>query len=64
MWDKRNINWFNLLFKGGEAAMQSVVAHNIHKNIGRVQEGGTAYFSLDPSQSSLTMDSQGRMSRV
>jgi hypothetical protein len=42
MRDRRNVNGFNQLFKGGEAALQSVVAHNIHKNIGRVQEGGTS----------------------
>jgi hypothetical protein len=40
MCDRRNVNRFNQLFKEGEAALQSVVAHNVHKNIGRVQEGG------------------------
>ena len=39
---KLNINGFNQLFKGGEAEVRSVVSHNVHKNIGRVQEGGTS----------------------
>ncbi len=37
-----NVNGFNQIFKGGEVTNQSVVAHNIHKNISRVQEGGTS----------------------
>ncbi len=42
MRNRHNINGFNQLFKGGKAAIQSVVAHNTHENIGRVQEGGTS----------------------
>jgi hypothetical protein len=38
---KKNVNGFNQLFKGGEAAVQSVVAHNVHENVGRVQQEGT-----------------------
>jgi hypothetical protein len=30
MKDKKNCNGFNQLFKGGEAVVQSVVAHNVH----------------------------------
>jgi len=37
---KGNGNGFNQLFRGGEAAVRSVVAHNVHENIGRAQEGG------------------------
>jgi hypothetical protein len=40
MRDRHNINGYNKLFKGSKAAVQSVVAHIIHKNTGRVQEGG------------------------
>jgi hypothetical protein len=39
---KRNQNGFSQLFKGGKAAVQSVVAHNVHENFGLVQEGGTS----------------------
>jgi hypothetical protein len=39
---KRNANGFNQLFKGGEAAIQSIAAHNVHKNVGRVQQRGTS----------------------
>jgi hypothetical protein len=39
---KKNVNGFNQLFKGGKAAIQSVTAHNVHENVGRVQHGGTS----------------------
>jgi hypothetical protein len=42
MQDWQNVNGFNQLFKGAEAAIQSVVGHKVHKNIGRVQKGGTS----------------------
>ena len=43
---KENYNGFNQLFQGGEAGIRSVVAHNFHKNVGRVQEGGGKYASV------------------
>jgi hypothetical protein len=48
MRDRRKLNGFNQLFKGGEAALQSVVAHNVHENIGRCRKEGQAYYSLGP----------------
>jgi hypothetical protein len=42
-----NVNSFNRqMFKGGEAAIQSVMAHNTHKNIRRVQEGGMSLLAF------------------
>ena len=60
MRNKHNINRFNQLFKGGEAAIQSVVAHNTHKNIGRVQEGGTSLLLFGPLTKQLTHDEPGK----
>ena len=40
---KGNQNGFNHLFQGGEEEIISVVAHNVHENVGRVQEGGDEY---------------------
>jgi hypothetical protein len=37
---KKNGNSFNQLFKGGEAMIQSIIAHNVHENIGPTQQGG------------------------
>jgi hypothetical protein len=39
-----NKNGFSQLFRGGEADIQTIAAHNRHegKEVGRVQEGGTA----------------------
>ncbi len=42
MCHKKNCNGFDQLFKGGEADIHSIVAHNMHKNIGRVQQRGTS----------------------
>jgi hypothetical protein len=41
---KDNKNGFSQLFKGGEAEVRSVSAHNSHewRSVGRYQEGGTA----------------------
>jgi len=39
---KDNRNGFSQLFRGGEADIRSVAANNVHENVGRVQEGGTA----------------------
>jgi hypothetical protein len=57
MHDRRNVNGFNQLFKGCVAAHQLVVVHNVHNNLGRVQEGGTSLLlfaslteQLDPDQ--------------
>jgi hypothetical protein len=46
MQDRQNINRFNQLLKWGEAHIQSVVAHNIHKKIGRFHEGGTSFHAF------------------
>ncbi len=42
MHHKKNCNGFNQLFKGGEAEVHSIVAHNVHENISRVQLGKTS----------------------
>jgi hypothetical protein len=39
---KKNVNGFNQLFKRGEAAIHSIVAHNVHENVGKIQQGGTS----------------------
>ncbi len=39
---------FNQLFCGGEAELKSIVAHNSHENIRRVQEGGTSLMLFGP----------------
>ncbi len=41
MHHKQNVNGFNQLFRGGEAEIRSVVAHNIHENVSKVHEGRT-----------------------
>ena len=45
---KDNKNGFTQMFKGGEAEVRSVSAHNVHENVGRAQEGGTGLLCYGP----------------
>ncbi len=58
--DQQNVNGFNQLFKGGEAAIQSMVAHNVHENIGKVQEGGTSLMAIGPLTEYIEHDQPGK----
>jgi hypothetical protein len=60
MHDRRNVNGFNQLFKGGVASLQSVVVHNVHKNLGRVQEGGTSLLLFASLTEQLDHDQTGK----
>ena len=46
MRDRQNVNGFGQLFNGREATIQALVAHNVHENIGKVQEGGTRIMTI------------------
>ncbi len=66
---KMNVNGFNQLFKGGEALIQSIAAHNVHENVGRIQQGGTSLLlfghltqQLDPNKSGKDPKGLGRWS--
>jgi hypothetical protein len=66
---RKNGNGFNQLFKGEDSAVQSVVAHNICKNIGRTQQGGTSLLlfghlteQLDHNESGKDVSGLGRLS--
>ena len=39
---KTNINGFNQLFKGGEAAIQSITAHNVQENVRKIYKAEPA----------------------
>jgi hypothetical protein len=60
MSNRHNVNSFNQLFKGGKAAIQSFVAHNIHKNISRVQEGVTSLLLFGALTEQLAHDEPGK----
>ncbi len=60
MQDQRNVNGFNQLFKGGKADIQSVVAHNVHKNLGCVQEGGTSLMAFGNIIEHIANDQPGK----
>ena len=59
---KDNRNGFSQLFRGGEAEVRSVAAHNTHegKVVGRVQEGGTAMVLFGQLVDQYDFESSGR----
>jgi hypothetical protein len=66
---RRNVNGFNQLVKGGKALIQSIVAHNVHENVGRIQRGGTSLLlfghltqQFDPNESKKDPTGLGRWS--
>jgi hypothetical protein len=60
MHHKKNVNGFNQLFKGGEAVVQLVVAHNVHENVGRIQQGGTSMLLFGHLTEQLDYDETGK----
>ena len=47
-------------FEGGEADIRSVVAHNVHENIGRLQEGGTNMLLFGSLIQQFSVDHSGK----
>jgi hypothetical protein len=52
----QNVNGFNQLFRGGETEIRSIIAHNVHKYIGRRQQGGMSFMLFGPLIEQLDMD--------
>ncbi len=63
MQDRRIVNGFNQLLKGGKATIQSVVVHNLHEEFGRVQEGGTSLMAFGAITEHLVYDQTGKDER-
>ena len=57
---KEKYNGFNKLFRGGEADIRSVVAHNVHENVGRVQEGGASMLLFGSLIQKFAVDHSGK----
>ena len=57
---KENKNGFSQMFTGGEADIRSVAAHNVHENVGKVQEGGTALLAYGPIIEHLDLKGSGK----
>jgi hypothetical protein len=56
MWHAWNVNGFNQLIHGGESEIHSILAHNVHENIGRCQQGGTSLMLFRRLIEQLDMD--------
>ena len=39
---KQNKNGMSQMFRGGEAEIRTITGHNVHENVGRVQQGGVS----------------------
>jgi hypothetical protein len=60
MRNRHNVNSFNQLFKGEKTSIQSVVAHDTHKNIGCMQKGGTSLLLFGALTEQLVHDEPGK----
>jgi hypothetical protein len=60
MKNKNNCSSFNQLFKGDEAVVHSVIAHNVHENFGMVQQGGTSLIMFGPLTDQLDFNENGK----
>jgi hypothetical protein len=60
MQDQHNMNGFSQLFKKREVTIQSVVAHNVHKIFGKVQEGGRSIMAIGPRMEYIKHDWPGK----
>lgn len=59
---KDNQNGFSQMFKGGEAEIRTITAHNSHegKEVGRVQEGGTGLLLYGPLIEQYDFEESGK----
>ena len=57
---KENYNGSNQLFLEGRADIISVVAHNVHENVGRVQEGGASMLLFGSLIQQFDVDHSGK----
>ena len=56
---KRNKNGLSQMFNGGETDIRTVAGHNVHENVGKVQQGGTGLLLYGPLCQQLQFDESG-----
>jgi hypothetical protein len=57
---KANRNGFHQMFNGGETELRAIAAHNINKDAGKFQEGGTAMLAFGDLIEQFNPSSSGR----
>ena len=55
-----NINVFLHMFRGGEAEIRSIAAHNVHESLGIIQEGGTGMLLYGPLVDQYDFEKSGK----
>ena len=48
------------MFRGGEAEIPSIAAHNFHENVGRIKEGGTSMLPYGPLVDQYNFEQSGK----
>ena len=56
---KKNKNGLSQMFNGGGTDIRTVAGHNVHENVGRVQQGGTGLLLYGPLCQHLQFDESG-----
>jgi len=57
---KDNANGFGQMFNGGETEIRTQVGHNVHKNVGRTQQGGTGLLLYGPLINQYDFEASGK----
>ena len=57
---KDNRNGFRQMFQGGEAEVRTQMAHNVHENVARTQEGGCGLLLFGPLVAQYDFESSGK----
>jgi hypothetical protein len=55
-----NKNGFRQMFNGGETDLRAITSHNVHENVGKYQEGGTAMMSYGNLLQQFDPEGSGR----
>ena len=57
---KDNRNGFRQMYQGGEAEVRTQVAHNVHENVARTQEGGCGLILFGPLVAQYDFEDSGK----
>ena len=57
---KDNRNGFRQMYQGGEAEVRTQMAHNVHENVARTQEGGCGLILFGPLVAQYDFESSGK----
>ena len=55
-----NVNGLSQMFNGGEAEIRTLCGHNVHEDVGRIQQGGTSLLLYGPLIDQYDFEASGK----